>query len=769
MQLLERIKKQPGSAAGKDSHQSTDAGKPNYQNRRVRTPTLLQMEAVECGAASLGIMLGYMGRMVPLAELRTSCGVSRDGSKASNILKAARNYGLQAKGFKKETAQLLEFKPPFIIFWNFNHFLVVEGFVGDRVYLNDPATGPRSVTLQELNEAYTGIVLVMEPGPDFKKGGKQPSTWRALLHRLQGSEKEILYCTLISFLLVLPNLAIAAFGQIFVDNILIEHRNDWLRPLILGMVVTTLLQAGLRLLQLRKYRYLYLRLSVRMTGQFLWHILQLPVSFYAQRFAGEISNRVGLNNSVSSIISKDLGQAAIDTVMIVFYGSVMLAYDPVLTLIGVASSVINLLVLRAVSRQRVDTQMRLTQDYGKLAGVEISGLMGIETLKAGALESDFFARWAGYFAKATNAKQELDRSGLITGILPTLLSSLSTGTLLILGGLRVMDGHLSIGMLVAFQSLMGNFQHPVNALMSLGSRIQELTGSINRLDDVLNNPVDPALKSTSNALSKVDQSNSDQPDHTKPDTAKQYTFPINRIRLRGAIELQNVSFGYSRVEEPLIKNFSCKLAPGQRIAFVGGSGSGKSTLSKLITGLYEPWSGEILFDGIPRQYIPRAVLASSLAMIEQEIFLFGGTVRDNLSLWDTTMSDVQLIKACEDAAIAEAVMAIPGGLNGKLLEGGSNLSGGQRQRLEIARALVTNPSTLVMDEATSALDAETEKIIDRNIRRRGCTCVIVAHRLSTVRDCDEIVVLERGQVVQRGTHEEMKGVEGAYARLISAE
>ncbi len=729
--------------------------KAKYQDARVRTPTLLQMEAVECGAASLGIMLSYFGRIVPLPELRSNCGVSRDGSKASNVLKAARNYNLQAKGFKKETVQLLDIKPPYIVFWNFNHFLVVEGFVGDRVMLNDPAAGPRSVSLQEFDEAYTGVVLVMEPGPEFKKGGRKASTIGALADRLKGSQKELLFCVMTGFLLVLPNLAIAAFGQIFVDNILIENRNDWLRPLVLGMVLTMALQAGLQYLQMQKLRYLHMRLSVSMTGKFLWHILHLPVGFYAQRFAGEISNRVNINSQVSHVISGDLAKAVIDVIMIVFYGAVMLAYDPILTAIGVAAVAVNIIALRLISRQRVDTHMRLTQDYGKLAGVEIGGLMSIETLKSAALESDYFSKWAGYSAKTTNSEQDLANSDLILGSLPGFLTSLTTAALLIVGGLRVMDGHLTIGMLVAFQSLMGDFQQPVNTLVSLGNKIQELNGDLNRLDDVLNNPVDTSLKATIG-------------DSNLPSTI-QWASPDAPCRLQGAIELRNVSFGYNRVEEPLIKNFSCRLEPGQRIAFVGGSGSGKSTLSKLVTGLYEPWEGEILFDGIPRQQIPRAVLANSLAMVEQEIFLFGGTVRDNLTLWDETIPDVQLIRACEDAAILDAVMAIPGGLSGDLAESGANLSGGQRQRLEIARALVNNPAILVMDEATSALDTETEKYIDRSIRRRGCTGVIVAHRLSTVRDCDEIVILERGEVVQRGTHESMKDIEGAYSRLINAE
>ncbi|WGV28724.1 NHLP family bacteriocin export ABC transporter peptidase/permease/ATPase subunit [Halotia branconii CENA392] len=717
------------------------------QNIRVKTPTLLQMEAVECGAAALGIILRYYHLILPLAELRTSCGVSRDGSKASNILKAARNYGMQAKGFKKELTQLQELKPPFIIFWNFNHFLVVEGFVGEKVWLNDPATGPRSVTIQEFDEAYTGVVLIMEPGSEFKKGGHKPSIIRALLTRLQKSFNELLFCILAGFLLVIPQLTLAAFSQVFVDDILMQNRTDWLRPLLLGMGVVVLLQAVLTFLQLRKLRYLQLKLSIGMSSQFLWHILRLPVSFYAQRFAGEISNRVKLNTKVAEVLSGELARTSIDAVMLVFYGIVMLAYDWVLTLIGIVAVIINVVVLGWVARRRVDTNMRLTQDYGKIAGVEIGALQSVETIKSAALESDFFSRWAGYYAKATNAQQELSQTDRLVGLVPPLLTSLTSMLLLVIGGLRVIDGHLTIGMLVAFQTLMERFQEPVKTLVGLGNKIQELDGDLNRLDDVLSNPINPALQAQS----------------------AQYATPSIPYRLQGHIELRNITFGYSRVDEPLIQNFSCTLKPGQRVAFVGGSGSGKSTLSKLITGLYQPWDGEILFDGILKQNIPRSVLTNSLAIVEQEIFLFGGTVRDNLTLWDETITNTQLIQACQDAAILDVVMAMPGGLDGKLLESAANLSGGQRQRLEIARALVNNPAILVMDEATSALDTETEKMIDRNIRRRGSTCIIVAHRLSTIRDCDEIIVLERGKVAQRGTHEEMKNTDGYYARLIQAE
>ncbi|AFY34444.1 NHLP family bacteriocin export ABC transporter peptidase/permease/ATPase subunit [Calothrix sp. PCC 7507] len=719
------------------------------QGRRRRTPTLLQMEAVECGAAALGIILGYYGRIVPLAKLRQDCGVSRDGSKASNILNAARSYGLEAKGFKAELNQLQEMATPFIVFWNFNHFLVVEGYNKQRVYLNDPASGPRHVSLEEFSNAYTGVVLVLQPGKEFKKGGSKPSIILALWQRLRFSLGALAYCVFAGLLLVIPGLAMPTFSQVFVDNVLIQRRHEWLSPLILGIIITAAVTGLLTLLQLQSLRRMRIKLSVSMSSQFLWHILRLPVSFYDQRFAGEISSRVNLNDSLASILSGRLATTAIAVVTVIFYAIVMLQYDKILTSIGIAFVVINLLALQWVSRRRVDANMRLQQDQGKVAGVSISGLQSMETLKASGLESDFFSRWAGYYAKSVNSQQEMDITNQTLGVLPSFLSTMSSMLLITIGGLRVMEGHLSIGMLIAFQGLMQQFLLPVNNLVSLGSDLQKVEGDITRLDDVLRNPVDPQV---------------DREMENVQLAASQPT-----VRLQGYVELRNVTFGYNRVGQPLITNFNFSLKPGQRVALVGGSGSGKSTVAKLVAGLYEPWEGEILFDGQPRPQIPRQVLVNSLALVEQDIFLFAGSVRDNLTLWDTTVPTSYVVRACQDAAIHDVVISLPGGYNAELLEGASNLSGGQRQRLEIARALVNNPAILVMDEATSALDSETEKIIDRKLRQRGCTCIIVAHRLSTIRDCDEIIVLERGKVVQRGTHDELKEVEGAYLRLIRSE
>lgn len=714
--------------------------------RRVQTPTLLQMEAVECGAAALGIIMYYLGRVVPLPELRRECGVSRDGSKASNMLKAARRYGLEAKGFKKELTQLRELPLPYIVFWNFNHFLVVEGWAKEKVYLNDPATGPCTISLQEFDEAYTGVVLVMQPGSEFRRGGRKASMLLAIWSRLKGMTGALTYCMLAGLLLTLIGLVVPVFTQIFVDEILIQGRQHWLRPLLLAMAIAAILQGALTLLQLRYLRRLKIKLAVGMSSRFLWHILRLPMSFYAQRFAGEISNRTSLNDQVADILSGDLATTVIDTVMLGFYVIIMSQYDLVLTAIVVSFALINLITLQSISRQRKDANQRLIQDYGKAAGASIAALQSIETLKASGLESDFFARWSGYYTKAINSQQELGVTNQTLSVLPVLLSALSAAFLLAVGGLRVMNGHLSIGMLVAFQGMMQNFQQPVNSLVSFGRTLQELDGNLIRIDDVLDNPTDSQLEQRG-----------------RKDSSISFT-----PKLEGHLELKNLTFGYSRLEAPLIENFSLKVKPGQRIALVGGSGSGKSTVAKLVSGLYEPWSGEILLDNQPKSEIPTQLLTNSVAMVEQDILMFEGTVRDNLTLWDTTIPDKYIKQACRDAAFDDVVQSMPGGYNAELAEGAANLSGGQRQRLEIARALVNNPSILIMDEATSALDAETEKIVDRNLRRRGCTCLIVAHRLSTIRDCDEIIVLDRGKVVQRGTHEELWQQEGVYARLIKS-
>ena len=708
---------------------------------RVRTPTVLQMEMVECGAACLGIVLAHFGRFVPLTELRRACGVSRDGSNASSVLKAARGYGLEAKGYNKEVSSLASLEYPFVVFWNFNHFVVVEGAARDRVFLNDPASGPRAVTHNEFDEAYTGVVLTMSPGASFVKGGSRPSVLHGLRERLEASVGTLILCGVTAFLLVLPGLAIPALIQVFVDRVLVERLDDWVRPIILGVLAATLLRAALMAIQQRLLRRLQLRLAVTMSSQFVWHLLRLPADFYAQRFSGEVAGRIGLNDRVADQLSGPLASTLVDMLMIVLYLVTMWQFDRVLTTIAFTFATANFLILRWLSRRRVDTNRCLSEAVGKFSGVAVSGLQSIRTIKASALESELFGRVAGHYAKMLNTQQGLAVTSLFLSLLPRLVSALMSLLILVIGGFRVMEGALTLGMLVGFQSLVASFLAPVHNLLGFGTALQDVQSDITRLDDVL---------------------------ATRPAPEQVAADAEGLVRLRGDVELRNLRFGYNPLAPPLIDGLSVTIRPGQRVAFVGGSGSGKSTIAKIAAGLYEPAGGEVLFDGRPRASIPTAVMADSLAMVDQEIVLFAGTVRENLTLWDPTVPESHVIRACEDAAIHDDILALPDGYDSTLSEGAANLSGGQRQRLEIARALCVDPAVIILDEATSALDTETEQLIDFNLRRRGCSCVIIAHRLSTIRDADEIIVLDHGKVVERGTHEAMMAAGGAYSALVRA-
>ena len=705
------------------------------------------MEAVECGAAALAMILSHYGRIVPLEQLRINCGVSRDGSTAKNILLAARTFGLTAQGWKKELDGLWDLDHPAILFWDFNHFVVIEGVGPHGCWLNDPAMGRRSVTWEEMDASFSGIVLTFETTARFARGGERQSAVRALKHRLSGSERALAFLMLCGLTMIVSGLVIPTFSRIFVDNVLVQHVEGWLRPLLIAMGVTMVLRFALGSLQQRYMRRLQTKLLVTNTTEFLDHVLHLPVEFFAQRYAGEISNRVGINDQVANFLSLRLAAAAINGVLVVFYAALMLLYSVPLTLIGFVVVGIVVAVTRYVGAIQSDGSKRLLQEQGKLSGVAMGGLTTIETLKATGGESDLFARWAGYLAKTTTISQRLERSTIVLSAIPMLLSQMTFVTILCIGGKFVMDGALTMGALVAFQSLMASFLAPVNALSGMATDVQAMDGNLSRLDDVLRYDVDP--RSVTHDEDVVSA--------------------FAGERLRGEVELRDVTFGYSKLAPPLIQNFSLHLAPGARVALVGGSGSGKSTLAKLISGLYSPWSGQILFDGQPLDALPRTMFTSSVSVVDQDISMYAGTLRDNLTLWDRTVPEADIIHAAKDAFIHQEVASRPGGYQSHVQEGGTNFSGGQRQRLEIARALCNEPRVLILDEATSALDPLTEQRIEQHLRRRGCTCIVVAHRLSTIRDADEIIVLDRGKVVQRGTHDSlMLDDDGAYARLARA-
>ncbi|MEL7061081.1 MAG: NHLP family bacteriocin export ABC transporter peptidase/permease/ATPase subunit [Acidobacteriota bacterium] len=728
------------SAASDERGPRETYGKPPRKRRKV--PTILQMEAVECGAAALAMILAHHGRWVPLEELRVECGVSRDGSRASNVMKAARKYGLKAKGFRKEIDGLYELDLPVILFWNMNHFVVLEGFRGGKAYIADPAQGPRQVSMEELDGAFSGVVLTFAPGEDFAPGGSKPSMMAALGRRLQGSEQALVFAILCGLFLVVPGLVVPTFARVFVDEYLIGGHHSLLKPLLLGMGLTAIVRMALTWLQEAYLLRLETKLALSESARFFAHILRLPASYFGQRFAGEIGSRVAINDKVAGLLSGRLATTVIDCGLIVFYAALMFVYDVGLTAIVLFLAALNVAAVKFGSAQRVDAARHLLLDQGKLTGTAMNGLSMIETLKATGSEGEFFGRWAGYQAKALKAEQTLARITLLVQAVPPLVSTLTTTAVLWVGGLKVMDGQLSVGMLVAYQTLMASFMKPLNTLVSFGSDVQELEADMNRLDDVLRYPQDPRYT----RVPAIDD--------------------LPAVKLSGKVELEGVTFGYSPLDPPLISDFTLSVEPGQRIALVGGSGSGKSTVARLIAGLYEPWDGKILFDGHDRRHLPAELVSSSLAVVDQDIFLFGGTVRDNIALWDSTLPIAQVTAAARDAAIDDVVESRDGAYASPVEELGGNFSGGQRQRLEIARALVGNPTMLVLDEATSALDPTTEVMIDDHLRRRGCTCIIVAHRLSTIRDCDEILVLRRGKIVQRGTHDAMKDAPGPYAELI---
>ena len=713
------------------------------RGRRARTDTVLQLEAAECGAASLAMILSHFGRRAPLEELRIACGVSRDGSKASSLLKAARAYGLEAKGLKAEPEHLRDLSFPMIAFVNFNHFLVVEGIKGGKVFLNDPAVGPRKVSLDEFDAMFTGVILTFKRGEAFQRGDTRPSVRRALRERLRGYETAVFFIFLASLALVVPGLIVPVFSRIFVDYVLVAGFKDWLAPLLIGMVVTALVRGLLTELQTQHLLKAEARLATDGSQSLLWRMLRLPIQFFSHRFAGEIANRLDLNDGLAKILTGELSRAALAMVTAILFFLLMLAYNVKLALVAGILTAINVILLALVSRQLADGWRKISLERGKVHATAVSGLQDIETFKAAGAEDTFFTRWAGLFGNVVNAEQRLGLPMLMLTAAPGLLQALSTAAILVIGGFEIMSGAMTLGMLVAFQTLAASFAAPVGTLTKVGTEIQQLQAFTARLSDIEHQPMD----------SRFDG----EAAHQRPD----------RLPL-GAVRLDQVSFGYAPLEPPLIEGLDLSISPGARIALVGPSGSGKSTIGKIIAGLYQPRDGQLEIDGRPFSDWPAAAMAARLAYVDQDIVLFEGSVRENLCLWDSTVPEQDMIAAAQDAQIHEFIVARAGGYDSRIDEGGRNMSGGQRQRLDLARALARNPSIIVLDEATSALDPLTELEVMEAIRRRGATCVIVAHRLSAIRDCDEIIVLDRGRPVERGRHDDLMAQGGYYAGLIES-
>lgn len=708
----------------------------------AKVPVVMQMEDLECGAASLTMILAYYRKWLPLEQVRADCGVSRDGSNARNVLKAARSYGLIAKGYRYEPEDLKKNgKFPCIIHWNFNHFLVLNGFRNDKAYLNDPAKGSYSVSMEEFDRSFTGICMMFEPDENFEPGGKPKSMLSFARKRLVGAGIAVAFLVLTSVISSLLGVIQPVFSRIFMDRLLTGQNPDWLYPFIFALALFSAVQIIIAWIQAVWSLKIDGKLAVTGSAVFMWKVLRMPMEFFSQRMAGDILQRQGSNAAIAGTLVNTFAPLALSAIMMVFYLVLMIRYSPLLTLVGLGSIVVNMLVARFISAKRVNITRVQMRDSGKLSSATVAGIGMIETIKASGAENGYFEKWSGYQASVNTQKVRFQRLNQYMGMIPGIVTEITNTAILALGIWLTMCGQFTAGMIMAFQGFMTSFSAPAQSLIAAGQTLQEMRTEMERVEDVMEYPMDEEA----------------------PESDTQNTYD----KLSGRLEMKHVTFGYSRLGEPLIEDFSMSLEPGSRVAFVGASGCGKSTISKLISGLYKPWSGEILFDGKPISAIDRSVFTGSLAVVDQDIILFEDTIANNIRLWDKSIEDFEVILAARDAKLHEDIMQREGGYQYKITEGGRDFSGGQRQRMEIARVLAQDPTIIILDEATSALDAKTEFEVVDSIHARGITCIVIAHRLSTVRDCDEIIVLDNGKVAERGTHEELYARGGAYTSLIS--
>ena len=708
-----------------------------------KVPVVIQLEALECGAACLAMILAYYGKWVPLEQVRSDCGVSRDGSKAGKIVKAARNYNLEANGWKYSVKDLqTKATFPCIIFWNNNHFVVLDGFQGNYAVINDPARGKTKYTIDAFRKSYSGVCLCFAPTEAFEPGGKPKSILQFAGKRLKGAKAMAAFIFLTTVINSLLEIIQPGFSRVFVDRLLTHQNPDWLVPFMIGICGFTAVQIIVQMLNQLYALKLNGKLAVIGSTTYMWKVLKLPMDFFSQRMTGDIISRQSQNASVASTFINTFTPLVLQAGMAVFYLVVMFRYNVILSLIGISSLFVDILVARIVTNKRVDLSRVGTRDSALLASTTASGIQMIETIKASGAENGYFRKWAGYQANVSNNEIQLANTTALWEIIPSSISMIVNVVITCIGIWLCMHGEFTIGMIMAFQGYLTSFMGPVDQVISASSTILQMRTQMERIEDVMEYPDDDILKESTEE-------------------------EIEYAKLTGNVELKNITFGYSKLEAPLIENFSLSLKPGSRVALVGPSGCGKSTISKLVSGLHKPWSGEILFDGKPIGEIDKNIFRGSLVVVDQDITLFEDTVANNIKMWDESIENFEVIMAARDAGMHDEINARDGGYNYKLIENGKDFSGGQRQRLEIARVLAQDPTIIVLDEATSALDAKTEYEVTKAIKDRGVTCIIVAHRLSTIRDCDEIIVLDNGKVIERGTHDELYALGGAYTALVS--
>lgn len=719
-------------------------GKRPINRGHVRVPVVMQLEALECGAACLCMILAYYNKWIPLDQVREDCGVSRDGSKAKNMLKAARFYGLDAKGYRYEPDELkANGSFPCIIHWNFNHFVVLNGFRGNRAYINDPAKGTYSVSMEQFDEAFTGICLQFDTTDDFNPSGKPKSMLEFAAKRLKGTREAIVFTIITGVIAAMLGFVSPVFSRVFLDHLLNGIDADWLTSFLILLAAVNIVQilvSGLKAVYLLRING---KMAAMGNASYMWKILKMPTKFFSQRMSGDIQGRQVDNASIAETLIGTLAPLILNTVMMIFYLVVMVRFSVAMTVIGLASIFLNALVSAYISKKRINITRVSLRDSAKLSSATVSGIEMIETIKASGAENGYFKKWTGYQASVNTQQVKFIKMNQYLGMIPQFVSSLANNLVLFLGVWLTMQGKFTVGMVMAFQGFLNSFMSPAMTIVSAGQTLQEMRTKMDRVDDVMEYPEEELFK--------------------------EGEITGDMQKLTGNIELKNVVFGYSTFDEPIIKDFSINIPLGKSVAIVGESGCGKSTISKLIAGLYKPWSGEILFDDKPLNQIPQNIFRGSLAVVDQDIILFEDTIANNIKLWDSSIEDFEMILAANDAQIHEDIMQRPRGYQYKLIEGGKNLSGGQRQRIEIARALAQDPTIIVLDEATNALDAKTEYDVVNAIRNRGITCIIIAHRLSTIRSCDEIIVMQNGEIKNRGTHDELMQDSSIYRSLVSSE
>ena len=720
--------------------------KPTIEKGTAKVPVIMQLEALECGAASLAMLMAYYGKWVPLEQVRTDCGVSRDGSNAKNVFLAAQSYGFEVKAYRRSPKTIREKGQfPCIIHWNFNHFVVLCGFKGKYAYINDPARGMVKVGPEEFDASFTGITIVPVPGPDFVPEGKRKSTVAFARKRLIGAGAAVAFVMLTTVIAYMFGIIRPVMSGIFMDRLLTGTNRDWLYPftaLLIGLAVLEIIVSWANAIYSLKIDG---KMATIGSTTYVWKVLRMPMEFFSQRMSGDIQQRRGTNESIAGTLVGTLAPLALNTIMMVFYLVLMLRINLILTAIGIATLTLNIIMSRIISEKRINITRVMQRDAAQLSATTVSGIEMVETIKASGAENGFFRKWAGYQASVNSQSVKSTKTNQLIGMIPMFFGTLAGYAVLVLGIWFIMEGNFTLGTLQIFQGFLSSFMTPAMTLVTAGQTIQEMRTQMERVEDVMEYPLDKNVVGNE----KIED--------------------MSMKKLRGNVELKNVTFGYSKLGDPVIRDFSMTMKPGSRVAFVGSSGCGKSTLSKLISGLYDPWEGEILFDGKPRRMYPRPVMTGSVAVVDQDITLFEDTIADNIKMWDESIKDYEMILAARDAQIHEDIMQREGGYQYKLSSGGRDLSGGQRQRLEIARVLAQDPSIIILDEATSALDAKTEYEVVKSIKNRGITCIVIAHRLSTVRDCDEIIVLDHGKVVERGTHDELMKLGGAYTELVTNE